>query len=182
MPKLFNVYNIFIDMMGIRRVICLINISSSFSCRLRWQRTTNRRRRFCMSSSSWTWIPFTTSKRSWSSACWCRYKCNTTGEKPTNLKQIWNFPHKIFNKIKFHTTISLLQHFYPDGGWGWIISGVAFLAHVLTTGFQLSYGLLLLYAMRHLGQEVATETGMENLLPFCLVVIKTISVCCIAKK
>lgn len=63
----------------------------------------------------------------------------------------------------------LLQHFYPDGGWGWIVSGVAFLAHVLTTGFQLSYGLLLLYAMRHLGQEVATETGTDNLLPLCLV-------------
>ncbi|KAJ6645744.1 Monocarboxylate transporter 2 [Pseudolycoriella hygida] len=54
---------------------------------------------------------------------------------------------------------AIRQHFYPDGGWGWIISGVAFLAHVLTTGFQLSYGLLLLYAIRHLGQEVATETG-----------------------
>lgn len=52
-----------------------------------------------------------------------------------------------------------IQHFYPDGGWGWIICAIAFLAHVLTTGFQLSYGLLLLYAMRHLGQEVAMETG-----------------------
>ena len=51
------------------------------------------------------------------------------------------------------------QHFYPDGGWGWIVCGVAFLAHVLTTGFQLSYGLLLLYAIRHLGHEVNTEAG-----------------------
>ncbi|GAB0089113.1 uncharacterized protein DMENIID0001_036020 [Sergentomyia squamirostris] len=56
-------------------------------------------------------------------------------------------------------TNAIRQHFYPDGGWGWIVCGVAFLAHVLSTGFQLSYGLLLLYAIRHLGHEVATETG-----------------------
>lgn len=51
------------------------------------------------------------------------------------------------------------QHFYPDGGWGWIICGVTFLAHILTTGFQLSYGLLSFYAIQHLGENVATETG-----------------------
>lgn len=45
------------------------------------------------------------------------------------------------------------------GGWGWIVCGVAFLAHVLTTGFQLSYGLLYLFATRHLGKDVATETS-----------------------
>ncbi|XP_055684488.1 monocarboxylate transporter 12 [Lutzomyia longipalpis] len=56
-------------------------------------------------------------------------------------------------------TNAIRQHFYPDGGWGWIVCGVSFLAHVLTTGFQLSYGLLLLYAIRHLGHEVATEAG-----------------------
>uniref|UniRef100_A0A182F5E6 Uncharacterized protein n=1 Tax=Anopheles albimanus TaxID=7167 RepID=A0A182F5E6_ANOAL len=56
-------------------------------------------------------------------------------------------------------TTAIRQHFYPDGGWGWIVCGVAFLAHVLTTGFQLSFGLLLLYAIRHLGHEVNTETG-----------------------
>ncbi|XP_055636261.1 monocarboxylate transporter 7-like [Toxorhynchites rutilus septentrionalis] len=56
-------------------------------------------------------------------------------------------------------TTAIRQHFYPDGGWGWIVCGVAFLAHVLTTGFQLSYGLLLLYAIRHLGNEVNTEAG-----------------------
>ncbi|XP_055596121.1 uncharacterized protein LOC129746484 isoform X2 [Uranotaenia lowii] len=56
-------------------------------------------------------------------------------------------------------TTAIRQHFYPDGGWGWIVCGVAFLAHVLTTGFQLSYGLLLLYAIRHLGHQVNTEAG-----------------------
>lgn len=56
-------------------------------------------------------------------------------------------------------THAIRQHFYPDGGWGWIICGVAFLAHVFTSGLQLSYGLLLLYTMRHLKQETSNETG-----------------------
>lgn len=52
-----------------------------------------------------------------------------------------------------------IQHYYPDGGWGWIICSVAFLAHILTTGFQLSYGLLSFYVIQHLGEHVASETG-----------------------
>jgi hypothetical protein len=43
--------------------------------------------------------------------------------------------------------------------WGWIVCSVAFLAHILTTGFQLSYGFLLIFAIKHLGQEVALETS-----------------------
>jgi len=39
------------------------------------------------------------------------------------------------------------------------VCSVAFLAHILTTGFQLSYGFLLLYAIKHLGQDVAMETS-----------------------
>ncbi|CAO1374605.1 unnamed protein product [Diamesa hyperborea] len=54
---------------------------------------------------------------------------------------------------------AIRQHFYPDGDWGWIVCSVAFLAHILTTGFQLSYGFLLLYAIKHLGQESAMEAG-----------------------
>ncbi|XP_055920964.1 monocarboxylate transporter 10 [Eupeodes corollae] len=48
---------------------------------------------------------------------------------------------------------TIRQHFYPDGGWGWIICGLSFLAHVLTSGLQLSYGLLLFYATQHFGNK-----------------------------
>lgn len=43
--------------------------------------------------------------------------------------------------------------------WGWIVCSIAFLAHILTTGFQLSYGFLFLYAVKHLGSDVALETS-----------------------
>jgi len=33
-------------------------------------------------------------------------------------------------------------HYYPEGGWGWIVCACAFLAHVTTSGAQLSAGAL----------------------------------------
>ncbi|XP_024887447.1 monocarboxylate transporter 4-like [Temnothorax curvispinosus] len=43
-------------------------------------------------------------------------------------------------------------HFYPEGGWGWLVCAAGFLAMLLTTGMQLAFGLLHLYAARHLGE------------------------------
>ncbi|XP_029176293.1 monocarboxylate transporter 4-like isoform X2 [Nylanderia fulva] len=43
-------------------------------------------------------------------------------------------------------------HFYPEGGWGWLVCAAGFLALLLTTGMQLAFGLLYLYAVRHLGE------------------------------
>ncbi|EDV31231.2 uncharacterized protein Dana_GF15251 [Drosophila ananassae] len=54
-------------------------------------------------------------------------------------------------------TTRIRQYFYPDGGWGWIICGVSFLVHVLTTGLQLSYGLLLFYAVEYLHNASGVE-------------------------
>lgn len=58
-------------------------------------------------------------------------------------------------------SIFKLKFFSPQThtDWGWIVCSVAFLAHILTTGFQLSYGFLLLYTIKHLGQDVAMETS-----------------------
>lgn len=87
-----------------------------------------------------------------------------SGVDPNAIRQVSLL---FINHLKFHIFPFAFQHFYPDGGWGWIVCGVAFLAHVLTTGFQLSYGFLLLYTIKHLGQEVATETG-ELYVPLIL--------------
>ncbi|XP_034668028.1 uncharacterized protein LOC117901403, partial [Drosophila subobscura] len=54
-------------------------------------------------------------------------------------------------------TTRIRQYFYPDGGWGWIICGVSFLVHILTTGLQLSYGLLLFYAVQYLHNTSGIE-------------------------
>ncbi|XP_041982093.1 monocarboxylate transporter 4-like [Aricia agestis] len=49
-------------------------------------------------------------------------------------------------------TRPIKHHYYPEGGWGWIVCGAAFLAHLVSTGLQLAYGALHVYALRHLGQ------------------------------
>lgn len=52
-------------------------------------------------------------------------------------------------------TGAIRQHFYPEGGWGWLVCGAAFLAHVLCAGLQLSYGYVGMHADRH----VRADTG-----------------------
>ncbi|XP_060522678.1 monocarboxylate transporter 2-like [Cylas formicarius] len=47
-------------------------------------------------------------------------------------------------------TATIKQHYYPEGGWGWLVCGAAFLAHLLTSGLQLAFGLLYLYTMKFL--------------------------------
>ncbi|XP_076048484.1 uncharacterized protein LOC143029621 [Oratosquilla oratoria] len=39
--------------------------------------------------------------------------------------------------------LTLYQHYYPEGGWGWVVLIMASLTHVLTTGIQGAYGSLM---------------------------------------
>ncbi|XP_025837038.1 monocarboxylate transporter 2-like [Agrilus planipennis] len=50
-------------------------------------------------------------------------------------------------------TATIKQHYYPEGGWGWLVCGAAFLAYLLTSGFQLAFGLLYLYVIKFLIKE-----------------------------
>lgn len=50
-------------------------------------------------------------------------------------------------------------HFYPEGGWGWLVCAAGFLALLLTTGMQLAFGLLHLYAVKHLGEMHLMDIG-----------------------
>jgi len=52
-------------------------------------------------------------------------------------------------------------HFYPEGGWGWLVCAAGFLALLLTTGMQLAFGLLHLYAARQFGEVHLMDIGMS---------------------
>lgn len=51
-------------------------------------------------------------------------------------------------------------HFYPEGGWGWLVCAAGFLALLLTTGMQLAFGLLHVHAVRRFGEEHLMDLGM----------------------
>ncbi|KAK0094770.1 hypothetical protein PV326_010046 [Microctonus aethiopoides] len=51
------------------------------------------------------------------------------------------------------------SHFYPEGGWGWLVCAAGFLALLLTTGMQLAFGLLHLQATRKWVDIPSTEIG-----------------------
>lgn len=48
--------------------------------------------------------------------------------------------------------MTLRQHYYPEGGWGWVLVVVAFIVQCLSHGLQLSFGILLL----HIGKKIDT--------------------------
>ncbi|XP_065339099.1 monocarboxylate transporter 10-like isoform X3 [Cloeon dipterum] len=53
----------------------------------------------------------------------------------------------------------LWQHYYPEGGWGWVIVAVSVLVHVLTHGLQLSFALLISPLVTKFPQHDETNAG-----------------------
>ncbi|XP_035710755.1 uncharacterized protein LOC118436541 isoform X3 [Folsomia candida] len=51
-------------------------------------------------------------------------------------------PYHQMGGLRRLETGTIRTHFYPEGGWGWIVCACAFLAHVTTSGAQLSAGAL----------------------------------------
>ncbi|XP_069161299.1 monocarboxylate transporter 13 [Procambarus clarkii] len=56
-------------------------------------------------------------------------------------------------------TSTIRQHYYPEGGWGWLICACVFVVHVLTTGLQFSYGVLYTDLLKHLGEDRAMDAS-----------------------
>ncbi|XP_049948306.1 monocarboxylate transporter 12-like [Schistocerca serialis cubense] len=50
-------------------------------------------------------------------------------------------------------TAAIRQHYYPEGGWGWVVCAAGFLARLLAAAAQFAFGLLYLYAVHHLADK-----------------------------
>lgn len=48
---------------------------------------------------------------------------------------------------------TIRQHYYPEGGWGYVVVCVGFLVQIITHGFQMSFGILLLALLRRYGED-----------------------------
>ena len=69
---------------------------------------------------------------------------------------------------------TIRQHYYPEGGWGYIVVVVAFLVQVIAHGFQMSIGILLLWIIQRWGHDRFIDSGKSSTLHFL-----TFSITCI---
>ena len=57
-----------------------------------------------------------------------------------------------FSALRIHgKSATFRQHYYPEGGWGWVITFCCFLVNIFTTGLQLSFSVLSLEIIRLCG-------------------------------
>lgn len=64
-----------------------------------------------------------------------------------------------FTAINARKKITLKKHYYPEGGWGYVIVIVTILAHIVSHGLQLTSGLLINPMMTQF-QQTVENTGM----------------------
>ncbi|GJQ88239.1 hypothetical protein Trydic_g13227 [Trypoxylus dichotomus] len=55
--------------------------------------------------------------------------------------------------------LTLKQHYYPEGGWGWIVLVVGVLVHILSQGLLVSYGFFYLETVKKFGTPVTQTAG-----------------------
>lgn len=60
--------------------------------------------------------------------------------------------------------LTLKQHYYPEGGWGWVIVVVGVMVQILSHGLQSAGAVLWQEAVDKFGREVHMQAG--NLLKF----------------
>lgn len=55
--------------------------------------------------------------------------------------------------------LTLKQHYYPEGGWGWIVLVACVLVHVLSNGLVVAFGIFYLEITRKFATtQLATQT------------------------
>ena len=56
---------------------------------------------------------------------------------------------------------TIRQHYYPEGGWGYIVVTVAFLVQVIAHGFQMAVGILILAIIKRWGPDRFIDSGKK---------------------
>lgn len=56
---------------------------------------------------------------------------------------------------------TITQHYYPEGGWGYVVLAVATICHSLICGFHLSAGVFILQILNKFGEDLAMHSGKE---------------------
>lgn len=49
--------------------------------------------------------------------------------------------------------MTLRQHYYPEGGWGWIVVVVAFIVQSISHGLHLSLGIFIIQVVKEFHED-----------------------------
>jgi len=98
--------------------------------------------------------------------------CGEEGQEPVHVKvMITDSGQPVLVKQtpvdqKLRELRTLKQHYYPEGGWGWLVISVAVIVNMIALGAQFGLAVLLLTSPRHLFPgRPGTFTPAQVLLP-----------------
>ncbi|XP_045031591.1 uncharacterized protein LOC116925378 isoform X2 [Daphnia magna] len=85
-----------------------------------------------------------------------------SGGPGLNERELWSL-HRAVPGLRRHDprTSTIRQHYYPEGGWGWLVVGAAFLVQVLTTGLQLAFGVMAAQIARHFARQENSAASLH---------------------
>ena len=98
--------------------------------------------------------------------------CHDVPDRPDHVKLIISASGKplMLNNLdqKLKDWRTLKQHYYPEGGWGWVVLLVAILTNLIAFGMQLCLAVLFinnlrLYSIRYYSRW--TQFGTMNFTP-----------------
>ncbi|XP_076322094.1 uncharacterized protein LOC143231440 isoform X2 [Tachypleus tridentatus] len=63
--------------------------------------------------------------------------------------------------------VTIRQHYYPEGGWGWVICGCAIVLQALSIGLLFSYGIFLYQIRKQFDSDVSTLAAAKPHRAIC---------------
>lgn len=60
--------------------------------------------------------------------------------------------------------LTLKQHYYPEGGWGWVVVTCSVMVQILTHGLHVGSGVLVYETIKKFGTEITMPAGKRTLL------------------
>ncbi len=96
--------------------------------------------------------------------------CSLPRNGPITWATLHNVPSKVIAFLFFPQTAlksygksaTFRQHYYPEGGWGWVVAACCFAANAFTFGLQLSFGVMQAELLRHLKEHQVIEIISKN--------------------
>lgn len=97
---------------------------------------------------------------------------SASGTKASNLRPHTPLDHVVPSGVISSNTrrkrkeelkqATIRQHYYPEGGWGFVIVLIGFIVQTITHGLQMSFGVILLALLRRF-EDDANETPDHQL-------------------